>query len=94
MKNSKRVLLFGAMIALGLALPAVGFCSVESSLGNIQSKIEILLPVLATLGLGFAGVSFLIGSPNARGHLILSIIGAVVGFGATSIMGFIRQIVN
>jgi hypothetical protein len=83
-----------AVLGLGLALPAVGFGSVESSLGNVQSKLEILLPVLATLGLGFAGVSFLMGSPNARGHLILAIIGACVGFGATSIMGFIRQIVN
>lgn len=92
--NRKRLLLNGALVALGIALPALGFCSVESSLGNIQSKLEILLPVLATLGLGFAGVSFLIGSPNARGHLILAIIGAIVGFGATSIMGFIRQIVN
>jgi hypothetical protein len=92
--NRKRLLLLGATIALGLVLPTVGLCSVESSLGNVQSKLEILLPILATLGLGFAGVSFLIGSPNARGHLILSIIGAVVGFGATSIMGFIRQIVN
>lgn len=86
--------MLGVAIALGLVMPAVGFCSVESSLGNVQSKLEVLLPVLATLGLGFAGVSFLIGSPNARGHLMLAIIGAIVGFGATSIMGFIRQIVN
>jgi hypothetical protein len=54
----------------------------------------ILLPILATLGLGFAGVSFLIGSANARSHLWLSIIGAIIGFGASSIMGFIRQIVS
>lgn len=81
-------------MVLGLVLPAVGFCSVESSLDNIQSKLEILLPVLATLGLGFAGVSFLIGSPNARSHLWLAIIGAGIGFGASSIMGLIRQVVN
>ncbi len=92
--NHKRLFMLGVAIALGLVMPAVGFCSVESSLGNVQSKLEVLLPVLATLGLGFAGVSFLIGSPNARGHLMLAIIGAIVGFGATSIMGFIRQIVN
>jgi hypothetical protein len=93
-KNTKRLLLFGATIAAGLALPAIGYCSVESSLGNVQSKIEILLPILATIGLGFAGVSFLMGSPNARNHLILAIIGAAIGFGASSIMGFIRSVVN
>jgi hypothetical protein len=92
--NSNRKLLLGATIALGVLLPAVGFCSVESSLGNVQSKLQILLPILATLGLGFAGVSFLIGSPNARNHLILAIIGAGVGFGAASIMDFVRQVVN
>ena len=82
------------VLALGLMMPVFSFGSVESSLANVQSKLEILLPVLATLGLGFAGVSFLIGSPNARGHLWLAIIGAIVGFGASSIMGFIRQIVS
>ncbi|MGK5085729.1 hypothetical protein WDW37_20765 [Bdellovibrionota bacterium FG-1] len=87
-------LLLGVVAGIGLAIPTMGYCSVESSLENVQSKLEVLLPVLATLGLGFAGVSFLLGSPNARGHLILAIIGAVVGFGATSIMGFIRQIVR
>ena len=92
--SRNRLLRFGAVTALSLALPILGYCSVESSLGNIQSKLEILLPVLATLGLGFAGVSFLIGSINARSHLILAIIGAIVGFGASSIIGFIRQIVN
>ena len=86
--TSNRKLLFGATLALGVLLPAVGFCSVESSLGNVQSKIQFLLPILATLGLGFAGVSFLIGSPNARSHLILAMIGAAIGFGASSIMGF------
>ena len=92
--NRKDLLRLGVVMVLGLVLPAVGFCSVESSLDNIQSKLEILLPVLATLGLGFAGVSFLAGSPNARGHLWLAIIGAGIGFGATSIMGLIRSLVN
>ena len=92
--KSKRMLLLGATVAVGLALPAVGFCSVESSLENVQSKVQMLLPILATLGLGWAGISFLTGNPNARSHLMLAIIGAVVGFGASSIMDIIRRVVN
>lgn len=92
--NSKRLLLSGAVVALGMALPAVGFSSVESSLDNVQSKVQMLLPILATLGLGFAGISFLTGNANARNHLMLAIIGAVVGFGASSIMDIIRRVVN
>ena len=81
MNRQRRMLGFSMLgiLVLGLALPTLGFCSVESSLENVQSKLEFLLPILATLGLGFAGVSFLIGSPNARGHLWLAIIGMVIG---------------
>ena len=92
MKSNR--LLFGATLLLGLALPAVGFCSVESSLDNVQSKIQVLLPILATLGLGWAGISFITGNPNARSHLTLAILGACVGFGASSIMDIIRRVVN
>ncbi len=34
------------------------------------------------------------GSPNARAHLILAIIGTVVGFAAPSIIAFIRGMVQ
>lgn len=76
-------------------LPATGLCgTVENSIDNVEGKIRSLLPVLSTIGLGWAGVSFLIGSPNARNHLILAIIGAAIGFGASSLMSFIRGIVS
>ena len=81
---------------LGLMLfPQVGYCSVESSLAAIQMKlVSTILPLAAVLGLLFAGLSYVMGSPNARSYLILAIIGAGVGFGVQSIVALIRSLVN
>lgn len=91
-----RPYLFPALaVGVGILLPEVGYCSVESSLAAIQTKlITTILPLAAILGLLFAGLSFVMGSPNARSHLMLAIIGAGVGFGAPSIVAFIRGLVN
>lgn len=87
---------FGLFLAFALALyPELGFCSVESTLAAIQSRlITTILPLAAILGLVFAGFSFVAGSPNARSHLFLAIIGAIVGFGAPSIVSLIRSVVH
>ena len=78
-----------------LFVPDLAFSSVESSLGNIQNKlIGTILPLLAVIGLIWAGCSFAMGSANARAHLILAVAGAGVGFGAPSIVSFIRGLVN
>lgn len=94
---SKRysIAIFALIFALGLLLPEVGLASVESTLTMMQSKlISTILPMAAILGLVFAGFSFVMGSPNARGHLILAIIGATVGFAAPSLIEFIRGLVQ
>lgn len=84
------------VLCVGIALmPSMGFCSVESSLMAIQSKlINTILPLCAVLGLVFAGLSFVAGSPNARSHLVLAIIGAVIGFMAPSLVSFIQSLVH
>lgn len=80
---------------LYFAFPAIGYGSVESTLGSVQDRlITTILPLVAILGLVFAGLSFAMGSQNARSHLVLAIIGAVVGFGAPSIINFIRGLVQ
>jgi len=92
---NRKHLAFALTVVLILALPAVGYCSVESSLMAIQSKlINTILPVAAIIGLVFAGLSFVMGSPNARSHLVLAVIGAVVGFIAPSLVSFIQNLVN
>jgi len=94
MFKSKNITFF---VALGFAvlIPAIGYCSVESTLMNIQSRlIGTILPIASIIGLVFAGLSFVAGSPNAKGHLTLAIIGAIIGFLAPSLVTFIRSMVN
>lgn len=78
-----------------LLAPAMAFASVESSLMAVQSKlINTVLPLVGILGLVFAAFSFFTGSQNARSHLILAIMGAVVGFGAPSIIQFVQSLIH
>lgn len=86
---------FFFVLAASLLFPLAGFCSVESTLGAIQSKlINQIMPLAAILGLVFSAFSFFTGNPNARSHMWLSIIGAVVGFGAPSIIAFVQGLVH
>jgi type IV secretory pathway VirB2 component (pilin) len=95
MKERHILFIYFAVGALVLFAPEMAYCSVESSLMAVQSKlISTILPLAAVLGLVFAGLSFVAGSPNARNHLMLAIMGAVIGFGAPSIIQFIQQLVN
>lgn len=94
MKHGKYIVP-GLLILLACAFPELAMASVESTLNAVQQKfIGTILPVLAIIGLLIAGFSFLMGSPNARQHLTLAIIGAVIGFGAPSIVSFIRGLVQ
>ena len=91
----KTLILPMVIMGVGILLPELGFCSVESSLAAVQMKVvSVILPLVAVLGLMFAGLSFVTGSPNARSHLVLAIIGACVGFGAQSIVSLIQGLVN
>lgn len=87
--------LLGVALFICLFFPELAMATVEGTLSNIQDKfIGTILPLLAVIGLIVAGFSFVMGSPNARSHLVLAIIGAVVGFGAPSIVSFIRGLVQ
>lgn len=93
--NKKLLLLALITMGIGIAMPELASASVESTLMNIQDKlISTILPLVSILGLVFAGFSFVMGSPQARTHLIFAIIGAVVGFGSQSIVAMIRSLVN
>lgn len=82
-------------IAACVALPDLAFASVESSMTALtQELLGTILPLLSVLGLLFAGMAYLTGSPNARSYLGAAIIGAVIGFGAQSIVSLIQNIVH
>ena len=92
-KPSSVLLLLG--IAVCVAAPDLAFGSVESSMTALTQKlVGTILPLLSVLGLLFAGLAYLTGSPNARSYLGAAIVGAVIGFGAESIVSMIRSIVH
>lgn len=89
------LLVFGLMLIVAVTMPQLALASVEGTLTAIQNKlVNVILPLGAILGLVYAGFSFISGSPNARSHLLLAILGCIVGFGAQSIVAFIRGLVN
>lgn len=91
----KSILLTLLFITVLLAIPELGYASVESSMVALQQKIlGTIMPLLSVLGLLFAGLAYLSGSPNARSYLGAAIMGAVIGFGAESIVTLIRSIVH
>lgn len=84
-------LFFGAMVLS----PMLAEASVESSMQAVQSKlVGTVLPLGGMLGLGFAAVSFFMGSPNAMSHLKLAVIGAAIGFGGPAIIDFVRSLIH
>lgn len=92
---SKKILVRTCLLILVLAMPMVAMGSVESSLSAVQDKlVGTILPLAAILGFVFAGFSYISGNPNARSHLVLAIIGAVVGFGASSIVSLIQSLIH
>ncbi len=92
---SKKKLVQTGLLCLVAVVPVFAFGSVESSLSAVQDKlVGTILPLAAILGFVFAGFSYISGNPNARSHLVLAIVGAVVGFGASSIVSLIRSLIN
>lgn len=92
---SKKNLVRIGVLCLVTGVPLFAFGSVESSLSAVQDKlVGTILPLAAILGFVFAGFSYISGNPNARNHLVLAIVGAVVGFGASSIVNFIRSLIH
>ncbi len=94
LKKENMIFLFLVVLGVALFSPEV-FASVESTLESIQSRLTgSVLPLVAILGLLYSAFSFVVGSANAKHHLVLAIIGAVVGFGANSILNFVKSMVN
>jgi type IV secretory pathway VirB2 component (pilin) len=78
-----------------LFLPDLANASLESSLDGIRMKLTgVILPVLSVIGIALAAVSFFTGNPQAKQHIFYAVIGAILGFGAQSIVDFIAQTVH
>jgi hypothetical protein len=78
-----------------MLMPDLAHASLESSLDGMRTKLTgVILPVLSVIGIGLAAVSFFTGNPQAKQHIFYAVIGAILGFGAQSIVDFIAQTVH
>lgn len=78
-----------------LLLAPMAHASVESSLLGLKMVLlGSVLPIFAVIALGFAAFSFFTGNPNAKQHLIYAVSGAVILFGAQSIVDLIERTVR
>ncbi len=85
----------GLMIFASILTSNLAHASVESSLLGLKTVLlGSILPVLAVIGLGFAGFSFFTGNPNAKQHLMYALIGCAVIFGAQAIVDMMARIVR
>lgn len=85
----------GFLIFCLVLISPMAHASVESSLLGLKNVlIGSILPIFAVLGLGFAAFSFLTGNPNAKQHLAYAITGAVILFGAQSIVDLLQRVVR
>ena len=94
---NRKILFTGllCLFATTMLFPELSFASVESTLDSIKTTlISTILPLVAMVGLVLAALSFAMGNPNARNHLTLAVVGALVGFGAPSIVAFLRGLVH
>ena len=85
----------GVLVFAAALTSTVAHASVESSLLGLKTVLlGSILPVLAVIGLGFAGFSFFTGNPNAKGHLMYALIGCAVIFGAQAIVDMMARVVR
>ncbi len=90
MKKYLPLLLFGLIFVSPMA-----HASVESSLMGLKTVLlGSILPIFAVMALGFAAFSFFTGNPNSKQHLVYAVTGAVILFGAQSIIDLLERIVR
>lgn len=66
--------------------------SLEGAMYSLKTQIStVFLPALSLIGIVFAGISLAMGHQNAKNHISMAVIGAIVGFGADNIIDFVRR---
>jgi hypothetical protein len=83
------------LVCTALLVASTAQASVESSLLGLKTVLlGSVLPIFAVLSLGFSAFSFFTGNPNSKQHLIWAVTGAIVLFGAQSIIDLLQRVVR
>lgn len=95
MNNKQTLLLLALFVAIGILVPEFAYADLVSSLNGVKLKLtNVILPLLAVIGVAVAAISFFTGNPNAKTHIFYAVLGCMFGFGAQSIVDFIAQTVR
>lgn len=96
--TQKRALaLFSVFIftTLFVLVPDAAFADFRGSLENVRSQLSnIVLPLLAVIGLLVASFSYMTGHPDSKRHVTYALIGAAIGFGSQAIIDFISDTIR
>ncbi len=79
------------ILALNLT-PIASFASLEGAMSSLRTQMStVFLPALSLVGIVLAAISLAMGNQNAKNHITMAVIGAIVGFGAENIIDFVRR---
>ncbi|MBF0298164.1 MAG: hypothetical protein HQK51_05555 [Oligoflexia bacterium] len=91
------VFLFIAIILVSSDLWAItiGAGGFEGKIKNLQDKfLNVILPIVAIFGLGYAGILAATGNEGAKGKIVLCLIGSAIAFLAPYIIAFVQNAVG
>ncbi|MBF0363678.1 MAG: hypothetical protein HQK49_21850 [Oligoflexia bacterium] len=101
MKYLKTILYIIAIVALVFVINSdvfaltVGGGGFESKVKSLQDKfLNVILPIMAVFGLGYAGILAATGNEGAKGKIVLCLIGSAVAFLAPYIVAFVQSAVG
>jgi type IV secretory pathway VirB2 component (pilin) len=79
------------LIAINFA-PYYASASLEGAMYSLRSQLTtVFLPVLSLVGIVIASISLAMGHHNAKNHIVMAVMGTIIGFGADGIIDFIRR---
>src|SRR5437660_216687 len=77
--------------ALFCLTPVIASASLEGAMYSLRPQMStVFLPTLSLVGIVIAAISLAMGHQNAKNHITMAVIGAIVGFGADNIIDFVR----
>ncbi len=82
-----------AFLVVSLNLISIAsFASLEGAMSSMRTQMStVFLPALSLVGIVLAAISLAMGHQNAKNHITMAVIGAIVGFGADNIIDFVRR---
>ncbi|MBF0361155.1 MAG: hypothetical protein HQK49_09095 [Oligoflexia bacterium] len=88
-------ILLVAFFSTDLFADVLGGGGFEAKVKGLQDKfLNVILPIMAVFGLGYAGILAATGNESAKGKIVLCLIGSAVAFLAPYIIAFVQSAIG